>query len=323
MVTWKDHTSVRVSGALFTYRTIHRYFYINVVGKANITLTQRTCDRIGGSAQLDSNKILIRTPLLSIRPIYTDSKVITTRITRKLWCYLWRAIYNAFIATQDCNYIDKSKKNIRELLSKQFAELISGAAVWKCSSCWTVIFKAMLKDSGCFLVQDLVTALPLANGHGSITSHFGESVRQTHLILIGFVVVAVRMPHARSCSPHSCWCSPSLRRPYLQSPPPILSPLAHLPLLKNYTKSSYCAIKIFKMLILKSSDISTCPVRGQSNYQLIYNLVMTLSNARKLPNQIYATMILFSTQCIICLNLSRLPESVCHYHNHLVRLSRP
>ncbi|OWR40869.1 RNA-binding protein Nova-1 [Danaus plexippus plexippus] len=24
-------------------------------------------------------------------------------------------------------------------------------------------------------VQDLVTALPLANGHGNITSHFGES----------------------------------------------------------------------------------------------------------------------------------------------------
>ncbi|KOB65453.1 RNA-binding protein [Operophtera brumata] len=27
-------------------------------------------------------------------------------------------------------------------------------------------------------VQDLVTALPLANGHGTITSHFGELVRQ-------------------------------------------------------------------------------------------------------------------------------------------------
>lgn len=33
----------------------------------------------------------------------------------------------------------------------------------------------MLKESRCFLVQDLVTALPLANGHGNITSHFGES----------------------------------------------------------------------------------------------------------------------------------------------------
>lgn len=33
----------------------------------------------------------------------------------------------------------------------------------------------MLKESRYFLVQDLVTALPLANGHGNITSHFGES----------------------------------------------------------------------------------------------------------------------------------------------------
>lgn len=40
--------------------------------------------------------------------------------------------------------------------------------------CYIVWMNAMLKVSRCFLVQDLVTALPLANGHG-IASHFGES----------------------------------------------------------------------------------------------------------------------------------------------------
>lgn len=45
----------------------------------------------------------------------------------------------------------------------------------------------MLKDGRCFLVQDLVTALPLANGHGNITSHFGES--SEYIVVIGFLVV--------------------------------------------------------------------------------------------------------------------------------------
>lgn len=50
----------------------------------------------------------------------------------------------------------------------------------------------MLKESRYFLVQDLVTALPLANGHGNITSHFGESSVNT-FAPHGFVVVVSRM----------------------------------------------------------------------------------------------------------------------------------
>ncbi|KPI92133.1 hypothetical protein RR46_13354 [Papilio xuthus] len=47
-----------------------------------------------------------------------------------------------------------------------------------------------IKRSHFSSVQDLVTALPLANGHGNITSHFGESSACTFvLLLIGFVVV--------------------------------------------------------------------------------------------------------------------------------------
>lgn len=77
--------------------------------------------------------------------------------------------------------------------------LISGAGLHgKILLGLLVIFHAMLKESGCFLVQDLVTALPLANGHGTITSHFGELVRQCIRSLIGFMVVAARMPHVRS-----------------------------------------------------------------------------------------------------------------------------
>lgn len=55
----------------------------------------------------------------------------------------------------------------------------------------------MLNESRCFLVQDLVTALPLANGHGNITSHFGESSFVQYCSLLnshGFVVVVARMP---------------------------------------------------------------------------------------------------------------------------------
>lgn len=59
---------------------------------------------------------------------------------------------------------------------------------------------AMLKTRGCFLVQDLVTALPLANGHGSLASHFGESnVNASYTI--GFVVVKRACLRAHSLAP--------------------------------------------------------------------------------------------------------------------------
>ncbi|CAK1547529.1 unnamed protein product [Leptosia nina] len=44
-----------------------------------------------------------------------------------------------------------------------------------------------IKRSHFSSVQDLVTALPLANGHGNITSHFGES--SEYYVVIGFLVV--------------------------------------------------------------------------------------------------------------------------------------
>lgn len=70
-----------------------------------------------------------------------------------------------------------------------------------------VIFYAMFKESGCFLVQDLVTALPLANGHGTITSHFGELVRQCirYLSLALWLLRRASLACAHLCQ-HVCCC---------------------------------------------------------------------------------------------------------------------
>ncbi|GBP49866.1 hypothetical protein EVAR_83815_1 [Eumeta japonica] len=38
--------------------------------------------------------------------------------------------------------------------------------------CSTAVTRVMLNRDRCVLVQDLVTALPLANGHGNVSSHF-------------------------------------------------------------------------------------------------------------------------------------------------------
>ncbi|CAH2044884.1 unnamed protein product, partial [Iphiclides podalirius] len=63
-----------------------------------------------------------------------------------------------------------------------------------------------IKRSHFSSVQDLVTALPLANGHGNITSHFGESSACTFVsLLIGFVVVGgAHASRAQSLTYHLC-----------------------------------------------------------------------------------------------------------------------
>ncbi|CAH2238127.1 jg22055 [Pararge aegeria aegeria] len=55
-------------------------------------------------------------------------------------------------------------------------------------------------------VQDLVTALPLANGHSNITSHFGESSESYYVrssLALWFLVARMPRARSRSCS-HTC-----------------------------------------------------------------------------------------------------------------------